>query len=316
MNEESFSTAANSGATTDIASVHDAGKSILQQTRGMFHIDELSKLFTWEFGIKIGTHVLIIIVFYIIYRLVKGLIRKNAAKKLRPVIVASISKAVSYTFYVLIIMYILDLFNVKLSAIWGAAGIAGVALGFAAQTSVSNVISGLFLLTEKTMKIGDFIEIDGVSGTVDLIGFLSVRVHTLDNQFVRIPNSTIIDSQLKNYSTFDLRRFVFELSVDYDSDLDKTLEVLSTVPAMCPTVLLDREGYEPRVMYTALGASGIIVNIAVWFERANLIQTRTDLCRNVVKVCRAANIVIPFNHVDVTILDKVPAQKAAALAAT
>ena len=262
----------------------------------------------------LALNVAVIVLFYVIYRVIKHLIRKSAAKKLRPAVVAVISKAVSYTFYVLIVMYILGLFGIRLGAIWGAAGIAGVALGFAAQTSVSNLISGVFVITEKALKLGDFIEIDGVSGTVDAISFLSVKVHTLDNQLIRIPNSTIINNKLKNYSTFDLRRLVFELSVDYATDLDKTLAVLATVPAMCPTVLVDKEGYEPKVMLVGLGASGISVNVNVWFERANLVQTRTDLCRNIVKACREAGINIPFNRMDVTVLNDATTPRATRLA--
>ena len=316
MEEEAIVAAEGAANAIDIETVRDAGMSALEETRSIFHFDEIRQFFTWEHGIKIGINVLTIVLFYIIYRVIKYLIKKNAARSLRPALVAGISKAVSYTFYVLIVMYILGLFGIRLSAIWGAAGIAGVAIGFAAQTSVSNLISGLFVLTEKAMKVGDFIEIDGVSGTVDTISFLSVRVHTLDNQFVRIPNSTIMNNKLKNYSTFDLRRHVFELTVDYASDLDKTLAVLETVPARCPTVIVDQSDYAPKVMLVALGASGISVNIAVWFKRSDLVQTRTDLCRAVVAACREAGINIPFNRMDVTVLNDATAPKATHLVPT
>ena len=312
MEEDTLAVADTAAAA--IGTVKDAGMSALEETRSIFHIDEIRRWLTLEHGIKIGMNVAVIVLFYVIYRVIKHLIRKSAARKLRPAVVAVITKAVSYTFYVLIVMYVLGLFGIRLGAIWGAAGIAGVALGFAAQTSVSNLISGVFVITEKALKLGDFIEIDGVSGTVDAISFLSVKVHTLDNQLIRIPNSTIINNKLKNYSTFDLRRLVFELSVDYASDLDKTLAVLATVPAMCPTVLVDKEGYEPKVMLVGLGASGISVNVNVWFERANLVQTRTDLCRNIVKACREAGINIPFNRMDVTVLNDATTPRATRLA--
>ena len=289
-------------AQSAVSTVVEAGLSAVEDTKHFFHVDELRRYFSLSNAVKIGISVATIILFYIIYRLLKRLITRSAARKFNRHVVGALSKTVSYTFYVLIVMYILSLFGIRLSAIWGAAGIAGVAIGFAAQTSVSNLISGLFVLTEKTMKIGDYIEVNGVGGTVDTISVLSVKVHTLDNQLVRIPNATIINSQLKNFSAYPYRRLVFELSVDYASDLDKTLEVLATVPAMCPTVILDKPDYEPKVMYTALGASGITANVVVWFERANLVQTRTDLCRNIVKACREAGINIPFNRVDVSVL--------------
>jgi small-conductance mechanosensitive channel len=128
-------------------------------------------------------------------------------------------------------MYVLGLFGINLGAIWGAMGIAGVAIGFAAQTTVSNLISGIFIVTEKTMKIGDFIEVDGVAGTVDRVGLLSIKIHTPNNQLIRIPSSSVINAKLKNFSSYEYRRYVFEVSVDYSTDLDKALEVLQSVPA-------------------------------------------------------------------------------------
>lgn len=274
----------------------------VEETKSMLHLDELSKYLTWENLAKVVTSVIAILIFWIFYRVIKHVVKKNASKKLQKRTVALITKAISYCFYVIITMYILGLFGIKLSAIWGAAGIAGVALGFAAQTSVSNLISGLFVLTEKTMKIGDFIEVDGVSGTIDSVGLLAVKIHTINNQLIRIPNSTIINTKLMNYSSYNYRRYVFDVSVDYSSDLDKTLEVMKKVPSMCPTVILDKEDYAPSVIYTTLGDSGINMNIIVWCERSDFAKTKNDICMNVVKACNEANINIPFNRMDVSIL--------------
>jgi small-conductance mechanosensitive channel len=75
----------------------------------------------------------------------------------------------------------------NLGAILGAAGVAGIAIGFAAQTSLSNIISGFFLIGERPFELGDVIEIDGISGTVDTIDLLSLTLRTFDNRSVRIP---------------------------------------------------------------------------------------------------------------------------------
>ncbi|MBD5428342.1 MAG: mechanosensitive ion channel family protein [Treponema sp.] len=277
-------------------------KDEIQETWHLLHIDDLRRFITWENLIHVGVSLITMLIFYIVYRIIKGVVRKRLAVSMKPVLVQGISKIISYVFYVLMVMYVLGLFGINLSAVWGAAGIAGVAIGFAAQTSVSNLISGLFVVTDKAMKIGDFIEVDGVSGTVDSISFLSVRVHTADNQLVRIPNSLIINNKLKNYATYDYRRYVFEFSVDYSSDLDKTLEAIKQVPARCPTVVID-EGHEPAAWYVALGESGITMNLIVWCKRADFFQTKSDVCANVAKVCRENGVNIPFNRMDVTILN-------------
>ena len=75
-----------------------------------------------------------------------------------------VTKLIKYAFYVIIIFLILGLFNIKLTALFGAAGIAGIAIGFAAQTSFSNIISGLFLLTEHALTVGDYITIGTEAG--------------------------------------------------------------------------------------------------------------------------------------------------------
>ena len=280
----------------------DMIKDEIQETWHLLHIDDLRRFITWENLIHVGVSLITMLIFYIVYRIIKGVVRKRLAVSMKPVLVQGISKIISYVFYVLMVMYVLGLFGINLSAVWGAAGIAGVAIGFAAQTSVSNLISGLFVVTDKAMKIGDFIEVDGVSGTVDSISFLSVRVHTADNQLVRIPNSLIINNKLKNYATYDYRRYVFEFAVDYSSDLDKTLEAIKQVPARCPTVVTD-EGHEPAAWYVALGESGITMNLIVWCKRADFFQTKSDVCANVAKVCRENGVNIPFNRMDVTILN-------------
>ena len=290
--------------TNVIEGVRHLGASAISETKTLLHIADLQEFITWHNMSHLVGSLVTILAFYVVYRVIKRLITKNASKKMKASTVKVISKVVSYTFYVLIVMYVLGLFGIKLSAVWGAAGIAGVALGFAAQTSVSNLISGIFVLTEKTMKPGDFIEIDGVSGTVDTISFLSVRVHTADNQLIRIPNSTIINNKLKNFSSYEYRRYVFEFSVDYSSDLDKTMEAIRKVPARCPTVITDNDNYAPAVWYVALGESGISMNLIVWCRRTDFFQTKSDVCKEVAKICREEGINIPFNRMDVTILNE------------
>ena len=181
----------------ETAATVDMIKDEIQETWHLLHIDDLRRFITWENLIHVGVSLITMLIFYIVYRIIKGVVRKRLAVSMKPVLVQGISKIISYVFYVLMVMYVLGLFGINLSAVWGAAGIAGVAIGFAAQTSVSNLISGLFVVTDKAMKIGDFIEVDGVSGTVDSISFLSVRVHTADNQQVRIQKSLIINNKLK-----------------------------------------------------------------------------------------------------------------------
>lgn len=280
-----------------------AANGLWSQIKSMFLVDDLLKYVSWENLAKVVTSLIAILIFWAVYRGIRHLIKKAAEKTLQKKTVNYITKAVSYCFYVIIVMYILGLFGINFRAIWGAAGIAGVAIGFAAQTSVSNLISGIFVITDKAMKLGDYIEVDGIAGTVDSVGIISVKIRTPDNQIIRVPNSTIINSKLINYSTLKYRRYVFEISVDYSTDLDKAIEVLLSVPARCPTVITDKTEYAPAAFCTTPGESGINMVLAVWCMKDQIIKTKGDVCLNAIKAFREAGINIPFNRMDVTLLN-------------
>ncbi|MBR0032197.1 MAG: mechanosensitive ion channel family protein [Treponema sp.] len=282
--------------------VTEIGTSLATEVTSFIHFDDLKAYWNFQNLVKIITSILSILIFWFVYRLIRHLVYKGASVKFEENSVKTITRVISYIFYIIITMYILGLFGIKLTAIWGAMGIAGVAIGFAAQTTVSNLISGIFIVTEKTMKIGDFIEVDGVSGTVDKVSLLSIRVHTPDNQLIRIPSSAIINTKLKNFSTYDYRRYVFEVSVDYSTDLDKALEVLKSVPERCQLVVKDNPDYAPKALLTSCLDSGIGMNLIVWCERANFFDLKTEVCLNVVKAFNENGINIPYNRVDVSVL--------------
>ncbi|MBB5227385.1 mechanosensitive ion channel family protein [Treponema ruminis] len=275
----------------------------VNQMQNFFHVNEIVNYVKEPAHIiKFATGLISLLIFWGIYRLIRAFVTRGVSKRLESSAVKTVSKFLSYSFYILIVLYVLGLFGINLSAIWGAMGIAGVAIGFAAQTTVSNLISGVFILTEKTMKIGDFIEVDGISGTVDKVSLLSIWIHTPDNQFIRIPSSAIINTKLKNYSTYDYRRYVFDVSVDYSTDLDKAVEVLKSVPEKCEFVIKNNPDYDSKVLLTDCRDSGIGMNLIVWCERPNFFDLKTEVCRNVVKAFNENGINIPFNRVDVSVL--------------
>lgn len=279
------------------AAINAATETVGKMTSRFFMF--VKGILTWEIFFKVIGIILVLLVITIFFKLIKKGLKKILANKADTHQSIMVQKGVQYIYYIAIIFYVLSVFGVKLSAIWGAAGIAGVAIGFAAQTSVSNLISGLFVLSERTMKVGDYISVGGVSGTVDSIGLLSIKIHNSDNQLIRIPNSTIINSNFQNNNFYEKRRMSFGISISYDTDMNLALELLNKVPEVCPTVLKNPEA---TAWYDGFGDSGINMTLAVWFCPSDLIKTKNDVFIAMKKIFDEAGVEIPYSRIDVNVI--------------
>ncbi len=180
-----------------------------------------------------------------------------------------------------------------LSVLLGAAGILTVAIGFASQTSASNVISGLFLLGEKPFSIGDVIRIGTITGEVLSIDLLSAKLRTFDNLYVRVPNETIIKSEITNLTRFPIRRFDLQLGVAYKEDLDVVREVLAEVTEMNPLCL---EEPKPTFIFRGFGDSALTFQYSTWTARENFLALKNSLPAEIKRAFDAHDIEIPFPH--------------------
>ncbi len=269
------------------------------------NLSGLKGVFTWDFLFKSISFIAAILLLYITYRVILKIYRKVAKEKLKAQTALLIEKGIKYTFYVLIALYVLDVFGVNLNALLGAAGILGVAIGFASQTSVSNIISGFFVLSENTIKIGDFVTIEDVVGNIHSIDLLSVKVLTTDNQLIRVPNETIIKANLKNTTYYPVRRVQVRLSVSYDTDLELAYETLMKVPNMCDLVVDDPES---QVFFDGFGDSGIDIVLGAWIKKEDYIPAKNQLYIAVKKVYDEAKIEIPFAQIVIHDGDKAPSK--------
>ena len=285
--------------TAAAEAVQSASEEIISKTS--LFMNWVKGLVTWSNLFKLLGGILVLLVMWIIYRIILRTIKKSSSAKMNSHKQQMLSHFVKYIFYILVVLEVLSLLGIKLSALLGAAGIAGVAIGFAAQTSVSNLISGLFVLTEGSIKIGDAVTVDGVTGVVDEINLLSIHIHTYDNQMVRIPNSTIINSNFTNINFHQTRRMTINVSVDYSTDMKTALEALKKAPALCPTVVSDPA---PAVWFDGFADSGINMTVAAWFKPADFLQTKNDLYIAIKQVLDEAGITIPFNQLDVKIKEE------------
>ncbi|MBN1349467.1 mechanosensitive ion channel family protein [candidate division KSB1 bacterium] len=220
-------------------------------------------------------------------------IQRYASRKFTPQQGMIFGKLVLYGGVTIIALSILNELGFKLSHLLGAAGIIGIAVGFASQTSVSNVISGLFLIAEKPFEVNDIITVGGITGQVLSIDMLSIKIRTFDNKYVRIPNETIIKSDVTNITHFPIRRVDINIGVAYKEDLGRVRNVLLDIARINPLCLNEPE---PMVLFTGYGNSSIDMLFAVWVAKADWFVVKNQLMEDVKKRFDQLGIEIPFPH--------------------
>ncbi|WP_346863615.1 mechanosensitive ion channel family protein [uncultured Draconibacterium sp.] len=205
-----------------------------------------------------------------------------------------VRRAIVYTGFILIVLLILKTLGVQAGALFGAAGVMGIVLGIASQTSIGNIISGIFLVSERSFEIGDLVRVGDKLGVVDSIDLLSIKLKTLDNLLIRIPNQTIISTELTNITRYPIRRMEVIVSVAYKEDLRRVTQVLNEVLAnnhLC----LDEP--EPLVIFKDFGDSGINIQLGLWFEKTKYKDLRNSIFIDIKEAFDKANIEIPFPHI-------------------
>ncbi|MGA2762474.1 MAG: mechanosensitive ion channel family protein [Spirochaetia bacterium] len=187
-------------------------------------------------------------------------------------------KAISYTGFVLVVVAVLGELGVKLTALLGAAGIVGIAVGFASQTSVSNIISGLFLISEKPFTVGDVIRIGTTTGIIQSIDLLSIKIRTFDNLFVRIPNEKILSSEVTNITRFPIRRMDILFQVAYQQDLSLIHDALAEIARVNPWSL---DEPQPVIIFNDFKESGIEVLLGLWFSQTDFLDLKNSIMKDV-----------------------------------
>jgi small-conductance mechanosensitive channel len=188
-------------------------------------------------------------------------------------------RGIFYFIFLLFIMTSLREAGFKLSVFLGAAGILTVALGFASQTSATNLISGLFLIGEGSFEVGDTIQItlirgQTIEGEVISIDLLSVKLLTLDNVYIRLPNEQLIRTPVMNLSKYPIRRIPITLAINFHEDIIKVRQVLLDVASKYPLVMDDPK---PTVTVTAFRESSIELLFAVWCRQENALKVRDEM---------------------------------------
>ncbi|MCC5833517.1 MAG: mechanosensitive ion channel family protein [Opitutales bacterium] len=212
--------------------------------------------------------------------------------------------------FLLLVAFLLQL-GFDLTGVLATAGIATVAIGFAAQTSLSNLISGLFLIGEKPFQIGDLVRVGGTLGVVDSIDLLSIKLRTLDNLFVRIPNEEMIKSQVTTVTRYPIRRMDFDLKFAVREEPEQIEQVLREVAHRNPLVMVDPE---PLILFNNIQDRALEYRFGVWFEKTNFLKVRNSLLKDLKKALDEARIELPYAKMAIdreSLMEKPPVPEAA-----
>ena len=256
-------------------------------------LQQLMNFFTLERLQRIILVVVIAAVGFILLKILSSLVERMTRKVLSQQYNMLVRKAIQYVGAVILLFIVLSLLGVNINALLGAAGIVGIAVGFASQTSMSNLISGLFLISEKPFEIGDVIKVGDHSGIILSIDLLSLKIKTFDNQYIRIPNSLLLSTELTNVTRFPIRRLDIKLTVGYRTDVNHLRRILLEIAGSNPYCL---DEPEPLIVFSEFRESGIEFLFGVWFYRDHYLDLKNSIMQQIKERFQAEGIEFPFPH--------------------
>jgi small-conductance mechanosensitive channel len=204
-----------------------------------------------------------------------------------------LARIVRYSGYMMVLVAVLQEFGFNLAAVLGAAGIAGVAIGFASQTSLSNLISGLFIVGERPFEKGDIIEVGSVTGTVEEIGLMALTLRTFDNRSVRIPNEMLVKNTVTTVTRYPIRRVDLTIGVAYTEAIDQVMGILRGVADAHPAVL---DEPETVIVFNGFGESSLNFMIGAWTIKEDVLKVKNELPLRIKEAFDREGIEIPFPH--------------------
>ncbi|MBO6147877.1 MAG: mechanosensitive ion channel [Lachnospiraceae bacterium] len=213
-------------------------------------------------------------------------------------VVGFLSAFLRFSLYIILVMFVASSFGVDATSIVAILGSAGIALGLALQGTLSNLAGGVILLIMKPFTIGDYIREDahGNEGTVTDIHIFYTVLQTIDNRVAMIPNGTLSNTSLINYTKPGKRRIDFSVGISYESDLKHAKEILLGILEGMDSEIEDKE---PQVFVRELGESAVVLGARIWVPSKQYFNMLWGLTENVKLEFDKAGISIPYNQLDV-----------------
>ncbi len=233
----------------------------------------------------------------VIQRLVLGALRRT--EKVEETFAMTIAKVARYTVVVFVGVLVLSQFGVQTASIIAALGVAGIAIALAMQGTLSNIAAGTMLLILRPFRVGEYIDADGISGTIDELGLLTTQMRTSDGIYVMVPNNQLWNKAIKNYSRLPTRRISLVIGISYDDDIEAALRVLQDLLGSDQRVLADPA---PEVIVQDLADSSVNISARCWANSGDYWNLLCDLTKQSKQMLAVAGFTIPFPQRDLHII--------------
>lgn len=255
-----------------------------------------------EHGSQLGFTIIKALIVFLVGRLVINLLNKLVRKILSkrdidPSVKTFVGSLVNVSLTILLIISVVGALGVQTTSFAALLASAGVAVGMALSGNLSNFAGGLIILLFKPYKVGDYIEAQGVGGTVKEVQMFHTVLGTVDNKVIYIPNGSLSSGVVTNFSNQTTRRVDWTFGVEYGSDYEKVKQVIESVLAKDSRILF--EPAAPFIALTALADSSVNVVVRVWVNSSDYWGVYFDINKNIYATFNEVGIGFPFPQLTV-----------------
>jgi small conductance mechanosensitive channel len=246
--------------------------------------------FATTYGLKIIGAIIILI----LGRIAAGVARKAVRRMLAKQDPSIISFAGSMAYILVLVFAVvaaLAKFGIQTASFVAILGAAGFAIGFALQGSLANFAAGVLILVFRPYRVGDYIDVAGVAGSVMEIQLFTTELATPDNVKIMVPNGKIYGDIIKNFSANDIRRVDLVIGIGYDSPIQKAMELIRDLIKEDSRILSDPA---PQIAVSELADSSVNLVVRPWVKRQDYWDLRFDLTRKIKEAFDQNGIEIPF----------------------
>ncbi len=244
----------------------------------------------------VGAIVVLLVGLFVIKHFMKVVEKLLEKSKLDATLKPFLQSTINILLKLFLFIVVVGIVGIETGSLVAVLGAASLAIGLAFQGTLANLASGIILILIKPLRAGDFIEVSGKIGTVQAVQFFATKLLTLDNKVVFIPNTTVLNSDLTNYSMMETRRVDQMYGVGYESDIDTVKKVLREEIDAIPQTL---QSPEPFVALAEHADSSINFVIRVWCKTEDYWTVHFALLENIKKRFDKENINIPYPTFDI-----------------